>query len=121
MDKLVRAVDQTFTELNINRLSDWKAAGGRAGVGLPNFRVVEPIWTDQQIGLLDGTAPRTLRMGQTPVVDLKAANAAKARFTKLLGPNEDRRAKVVNNAKAFLEIPGRAIPEYQPVAVTASA
>jgi 5-aminolevulinate synthase len=87
MDRLVRAVDQTFTELRVNRLSDWKAVGGRAGVGLPASQgSVDPIWTDQQVGLLDGTAPRTLRNGQKAVVDVKAVNVARATFNELLGP-----------------------------------
>lgn len=87
MDKLVRAVDKTFTELNINRLSDWKFAGGRAGVGIPdNKPEPSPIWTDEQVGLKDGTAPRTLRTGESAVVDEMGAQVARGRFDTLLGP-----------------------------------
>jgi 5-aminolevulinate synthase len=49
MVKLVRAVDKIFTELNINRLADWKRIGGRAGVGLTSGTEevhVDPLWTD---------------------------------------------------------------------------
>jgi 5-aminolevulinate synthase len=87
MDKLVRAVDKSFTELNINRLSDWKLAGGRAGVGMPdNKSEPNPIWTEEQVGLTDGTAPRTLRTGESAVVDGMGVQAARGRFDTLLGP-----------------------------------
>jgi 5-aminolevulinate synthase len=89
MDKLVRAVDKIFTELNINRLADWKRIGGRAGVGLtsgPEEVHVDPLWTDEQLGLLDGTTPRTLRNGDKAVVDHNAVMASREVFDDLLGP-----------------------------------
>ncbi|KAK7060341.1 mitochondrial 5-aminolevulinate synthase [Paramarasmius palmivorus] len=86
MDKLIGAVDQVFTELNIKRLADWKAVGGRAGVGLPNEVPVEPMWTDEHLGLTNGTNPVTLHNGQKPVVDAKGVAAARSRFDYLLGP-----------------------------------
>jgi 5-aminolevulinate synthase len=87
MDKLVRAVDRTFTELKINRLSDWRLAGGRASVGMPdNKPEPDPIWTDEQVGLKDGTAPTTLRTGESAVVDEMGVQAARGRFDTLLGP-----------------------------------
>jgi 5-aminolevulinate synthase len=89
IDKLIRAFNQTFTELNINRLSDWKAAGGRAGVGLPVTdgikAQVQPIWNDEQVGLLDGSVPRTLRNGHKAFVDAKAVGVVRDRFEDLLG------------------------------------
>jgi 5-aminolevulinate synthase len=87
MDKLVRAVDQIFTELNINRTTNWKLAGGRAGVGMPNASDdIKPIWTDEQLGLHNGTTPRTLRDAQRAVTDMKGVAAARKRFDILLGP-----------------------------------
>ena len=89
MDKLVRAVDKIFTELNINRLADWKRLGGRAGVGLTGGTEevhVDPLWTDEQLGLLDGTTPRTLRNGDKAVVDYEAVMASREVFDILLGP-----------------------------------
>jgi 5-aminolevulinate synthase len=89
MDKLVLAVDQIFTELGINRLQDWKRVGGRAGVGMtdgPEEAHVDPMWTDAQLGLLDGTTPRTLKGGEKAVVDGHAASKARAVFDPLLGP-----------------------------------
>lgn len=88
MDKLVRAVDQIFTELKINRLQDWKAAGGRAGVGIPGAVHEKPMWNDKQLGLTDGTTPRTLRNADKAVVDRKGVVAARGRFNRLLGPVE---------------------------------
>lgn len=90
MNKLVRAIDTIFTELKINRQHDWEAVGGRAGVGvLGNGKAVEePIWNDKQLGLLDGTTPRTLRNGDKPIVNPKAVGVAQARFNSLLGKVE---------------------------------
>ncbi|KAF8076132.1 pyridoxal phosphate-dependent transferase [Lyophyllum atratum] len=90
MDKLVRAVDKIFTELKINRLNDWKTLGGRAGVGLPNAGdEVEPMWNEEQLGLTDGTTPKTLRNGENAVIDVKAVAAARSRFNTLLGKVEE--------------------------------
>jgi 5-aminolevulinate synthase len=87
MDKLVHAINKTFEELGINRSTDWKAAGGRAGVGMPGSKPDPvPIWTDEQIGVLDGSAPGTLRSGEQAVVDQRAVVIARARFERLLGP-----------------------------------
>ncbi|KAJ3481170.1 hypothetical protein NLI96_g7842 [Meripilus lineatus] len=86
MIRLEQAVDQTFTELGIKRTSDWKAIGGRAGVGMPGAEPVEPIWTDAQIGLLDGTAPKMLRENQPRVVDARAIQITREKFNDLLGP-----------------------------------
>lgn len=89
INKLIRAFDQTFTELNINRLSDWKAVGGRAGVGLAVTDTakaqVQPIWNDDQVGLVNNTVPSTLRTGQNAFIDAKAAGVVRERFEELLG------------------------------------
>jgi 5-aminolevulinate synthase len=85
-DRLVRAVDQIFTELGINRLQDWKRLGGRAGVGLPGGTDdVEPMWDDVQLGLVDGTTPKTLRNGEKAYVDALAVEKARGIFDNLLG------------------------------------
>ena len=87
MDKLIKAVDQIFTELGINRLKDWKRLGGRAGVGISEGAdEVDPMWNDEQLGLLNGTTPHTLRDGEKAIVDVKAVGKARAVFDNLLGP-----------------------------------
>jgi 5-aminolevulinate synthase len=88
MDKLIGAVDKIFTELGINRLKDWKAQGGRAGVGMTegaSEAVVEPMWNDAQLGLLDGTTPHTLHSSQKALVDAYAVEKAREVFNPLLG------------------------------------
>ena len=86
MDHLVSAVDQVFAQLNIKRVQDWKAVGGRAGVGMVDPETVTPIWTDKQLGLADGVAPRTLRTGEKGVIDAKAVDLTREKFLNLLGP-----------------------------------
>src|ERR1700761_1250583 len=57
LDYLVKAVNQVFDQLEIRRMADWKAVGGRAGVGVEgNTEGNTPIWNDEQLGLKDGTA-----------------------------------------------------------------
>jgi len=84
--RLARAVDQTFTELGIKRTSEWAAVGGRANVGMPDAKPVEPIWTDEHLGLTDGTAPRVLRAGQKRPIDARAVRITQEKFNDLLGP-----------------------------------
>ncbi|KAI0637881.1 5-aminolevulinic acid synthase [Trametes polyzona] len=84
--RLARAVDQTFTELGIKRTSDWRKLGGHAGVGVADAKPVEPIWSDAQLGLLDGTAPAVLTPGKTRFVDPRAVRVTREKFNDLLGP-----------------------------------
>ena len=85
MNHLVSAVDQVFTQLKIKRLQDWKAEGGRAGVGMVDPETVTPIWTDKQLGLMDGTAPKTLKSGEKGLIDSRAVDLTRDTFTNLLG------------------------------------
>ncbi|KAJ7507508.1 pyridoxal phosphate-dependent transferase [Mycena galericulata] len=85
MDTLIRAVDKVFTDLRINRLSDWVRAGGRAGVGMGDAEP-EPIWNNEQLALGTPAAPRTLHDGEPAVADGKGIHAARACFNVLLGP-----------------------------------
>ncbi|KAH9444342.1 hypothetical protein Pst134EA_032248 [Puccinia striiformis f. sp. tritici] len=60
--KLIEALDSIWIELNLNRTQDWKKLGGRAGVGLSESSMDDGlqnqrIWTDEQLGLCDGTWP----------------------------------------------------------------
>lgn len=49
--ELVVALDAVWTQLGIKRTADWAEQGGFIGVGLPNQKEVEPLWTDEQLGL----------------------------------------------------------------------
>jgi 5-aminolevulinate synthase len=62
-DALVSALDDVWKTLNLKRTSDWAAEGGRAGVGVANAQPVNRIWSDAQLGVLDGTAPAMLAKG----------------------------------------------------------
>ena len=50
-DHLVQALDSVWNELGIKRTSDWAREGGFIGVGEANAEVVDPLWTDSQLGL----------------------------------------------------------------------
>lgn len=116
--RLATAVDSTFKELNIKRTTDWKALGGHANVGMSDAQPVEPIWTDEQIGLADGTAPKTLKTGQGRVVDQKAIQTTRKKFNDLLGPYvEPSKAPIANLVS--LEIPIASLRASTPVAASA--
>ncbi|GAA5898477.1 hypothetical protein JCM6882_007788 [Rhodosporidiobolus microsporus] len=53
LDTLVRAVDSVWNELGLKRTAEWEAAGGRCGVGMKEPKVVENLWTEEQLGLKD--------------------------------------------------------------------
>jgi 5-aminolevulinate synthase len=40
-----------WSELGIKRTSDWAAEGGFIGVGVKDAAVVEPLWSDEQLGV----------------------------------------------------------------------
>lgn len=118
--RLAQAVDQMFTKLGIMRTSDWKAAGGRANVGMPDAQPVEPIWTDAQLGLADGTAPKMLREGQKGVVDTRAVAVTREKFNDLLGPMVE--APVVGAVGGVgVDIPLTTGPLHVPTPVAVSA
>ena len=117
--RLARAVDQTFTELGIKRTSEWKALGGRAGVGLPDSKPVQPIWTDRQIGLVDGTAPKTLHNGQPRHVDYRAVQITRQKFNDLLGPYVPPMGRQAPSIGINIEVP--AAPMYAPMPIAATA
>ncbi|PSK56489.1 5-aminolevulinate synthase, mitochondrial [Elsinoe australis] len=52
-EHLVQALDSVWKQLDIKRTSDWAAQGGFIGVGEQGKDKVEPLWTDEQLGLED--------------------------------------------------------------------
>jgi len=55
-------------------------------VGLPGgVDAVQPIWNDKQLGLMDGTTPKTLRNTDKAYVDIAAVEKARSIFKNLLG------------------------------------
>jgi 5-aminolevulinate synthase len=66
-DQLVAALDNVWNTLGLKRTADWAREGGRANVGVANYKQVERIWTEAQLGLLDGTAPPMLAKGPGPM------------------------------------------------------
>ncbi|QIW98530.1 hypothetical protein AMS68_004048 [Peltaster fructicola] len=61
-DHLVQSLDSVWNELGIKRTSDWAAQGGFVGVGQPDSKPVETLWTDEQLGLSE--VAREMRAGQ---------------------------------------------------------
>ena len=51
--ELVVALDAVWTQLGIKRTADWAQQGGFVGVGVENggAGAVEPLWTNEQLGL----------------------------------------------------------------------
>ncbi|KAH7100621.1 5-aminolevulinate synthase [Auriculariales sp. MPI-PUGE-AT-0066] len=86
LNYLIGAVNEVFDRLQIKRKSEWVRLGGRAGVGIPNEQVPVPVWSDKELGLLDGTAPTQLITGSKAVVESSAIKESQHRFNELLGP-----------------------------------
>lgn len=83
-DELVQALEAVWQKLNIKRTSDWRAQGGFVGVGVEGKEMqVEPLWTDDQLGLRQAVDGAVLQepLGhenspEMPAVVAKAAAAA---------------------------------------------
>jgi len=87
------------------RAQDWAKVGGRANVGMADAEMIEPIWTDEQIGFVDGTAPKTLKKGERRFVDERAVNVTREKFNDLLGPYVEAPVTGVKQVQAGLDIP----------------
>lgn len=81
---LVESIEAVFNKLDLKRTADWKAIGGRAGVGMETVTEVQPIWTDKQLGLLDGSAPMRLEQGKKGEIRGEAVKVAHERLTSTL-------------------------------------
>ena len=51
--ELVVALESVWQKLGLKRTSDWAAQGGFVGVGVQGRQEVEPLWTDELLGLED--------------------------------------------------------------------
>lgn len=70
-DDLVQALDDTFSELGLNRVADWEKAGGLCGVGKPSN--VRPIWSDKQLAFEPIPTEPTQSPKQQPIAAAAAA------------------------------------------------
>ncbi|VVT53097.1 uncharacterized protein SAPINGB_P003402 [Magnusiomyces paraingens] len=48
-DHLIKALDETFDTLGLDRIKDWEKKGGRCGVAQPGYDHIKPIWTPKQL------------------------------------------------------------------------
>jgi 5-aminolevulinate synthase len=76
-DELIARLGESLTrvwkELKVPTVSDWVKRGGRAGVGVSGGKDVQPIWTDEQLGLRG-----TVRMRTGGVVGVGVEHATRA-------------------------------------------
>ncbi|KAL9102237.1 MAG: hypothetical protein Q9163_002597 [Psora crenata] len=63
-EELARALDEVWDQLGIKRTADWAREGGFAGVGVHGREDVEPLWTDQQLGLEKEVGRRQLGVAE---------------------------------------------------------
>jgi 5-aminolevulinate synthase len=54
IQQLGQSMKRVWRELGVPTVSDWIAMGGRAGVGVKGAKKVDPIWTDEQLGIEKG-------------------------------------------------------------------
>ena len=58
----MQALNSVWNELGIKRTSDWAREGGFIGVGVKDAEAVDPLWTDDQLGLTE--VVRAMKSGQ---------------------------------------------------------
>ncbi|OZJ04604.1 hypothetical protein BZG36_02057 [Bifiguratus adelaidae] len=68
LNHLVDALETIWQKNGFKRVADWKNEGGRAGVGEATPKLVEPIWTDEQLGI----QAQTMGNHQTAIMDAVA-------------------------------------------------
>jgi 5-aminolevulinate synthase len=69
-EHLVEALDSVWNELGIKRTSAWAAEGGFIGVGEEGAGEVEPLWTDNQLGVSD--VVKEMKSGEGPIGIIEA-------------------------------------------------
>ncbi|GAA5895501.1 5-aminolevulinate synthase [Sporobolomyces salmoneus] len=79
LSALVAAVDSVWTELGLKRTPDWKALGGRCGVGMKDAREVTNLWSKEQLELKDlEEAKLMMKEKKTWIADNKVTSSAQA-------------------------------------------
>ena len=73
--RLGESMKRVWKELGVPTVSDWVAIGGRAGVGVKDAKPVEPIWTDEQLGLKKVGLPK-MRAGMDVGIGVEHATRA---------------------------------------------
>ncbi|RFU79982.1 5-aminolevulinate synthase, mitochondrial [Trichoderma arundinaceum] len=86
-EKLVTALDEIWTRLDIKRTSQWAAEGGFIGVG-EEGNVQEALWTDKLLGIEQATK------------EVKAAGVAENRITEALLAREAHNTNRVMDVSA---------------------
>ena len=51
IQQLGQSMKRVWNELGVPTVSDWAVRGGRAGVGVKDGKRIDPIWTDEQLGI----------------------------------------------------------------------
>ncbi|KAL8926733.1 MAG: hypothetical protein Q9208_002807 [Pyrenodesmia sp. 3 TL-2023] len=72
---LVEALEDVWVKLDIKRTEDWAAQGGFVGVGVPGKAAEEPLWTEEQLGLM---APHVDTQAVAEVGEMEVERAMQA-------------------------------------------
>jgi 5-aminolevulinate synthase len=75
--RLGESMKRVWKELKVPTVSDWVKRGGRAGVGVPGAKPVQPIWTDEQLGLKKESGFR-MKSGPAAVGGIGVEHATRA-------------------------------------------
>ncbi|KAF8331098.1 pyridoxal phosphate-dependent transferase [Cantharellus anzutake] len=125
MERLVSSTDHVFNKLGIKRKSEWLALAESTVAKLLLKREserAEPLWTDRQLGLKDGTAPKQLVDGKSrSVLGVEASQHARMRLAHLLDVEGVMHEGVYPPVHAIPGAPGRRAKLFGPRAVPASA
>ena len=75
-DHLVEALEVVWNKMGLKRIEDWRAQGGFVGVGVEGSEAIEPVWTDEQLGVGVGSGREEVEREMEDRVPVLAAAAA---------------------------------------------
>ena len=75
IQQLGQSMKRVWGELGVPTVSDWAVMGGRAGVGIKDTKKVDPIWTDEQLGVKGGGAIK-MKTGRNVGIGVEHATRA---------------------------------------------